>query len=159
MSEAHPTGETPFRFAGRDYIAVFDWAAIHAYEQAMRGESITVIVRELDRFVRAAKGGHPEAWRFEPRTSAIGELMRAGLGRYHPEVTAREAFMMFNDPAVQTAFGLALTAAMPEGDASGERRAAGTTVHDPRRRDGSRSSGAGARRGKGSKSSGRQHPA
>lgn len=149
------SAERPFQFEGRDYVAVFDWQAIAAYEKAM-GESIVVILADLDRYDIARKSGHPEAWRLTPRTNALAELMRAGLSRYHPEVMPPEALRMFSDPAVQAAFGLSLADAMPRGadDAAGEPNAAGATKDRPRRSRGKSSSGDGARRDKDTRTSG-----
>lgn len=146
MAGSDVTGETRFQFDGRDYVAVFDWSAIAAYERAT-GESIVPFIGEFERYARAVEIGVPNAWRLMPRASALGEFMRAGLSRHHPEVTAETAFAMFGDAEVQRAFGGALVAAMPTAGAmAGERTPAAKAP--PRASTGKASSRAGAPRGK-----------
>ena len=144
-SPANPLkGEKEFTFEGQVYRAVFDWDAICSFEAATKtsfGEFLATSA--------AASFGGPM-----PMMSHIGEFMRAGLMRHHPEITAERGCEIFLDDTVKAAINEALGNAMPEEDgkqgepepvrkrsngsrassASGSRRAGAKTPSGARRR-------------------------
>lgn len=131
-------GDKEFSFEGKTFRAVFDWEAICSFEAATKtsfGEFLATSA--------AASFGGPM-----PMMSHIGEFMRAGLMRHHPEVTAEQGCEIFLDDTVKAAINEALGNAMPE-----EEPGKGELKPARRRSSGSRASSA-----SGSKRAGARKP-
>lgn len=144
MSEAPPSpanplkGEKEFTFEGQTFRAVFDWEAICSFEAATK-----VSFGDFLATSAAASFGGPM-----PLMSHIGEFMRAGLMRHHPEITAEQGCEIFLDDTVKAAINEALGNAMPEEDGK-----AGEPKPARKRSNGSRASSA-----NGSKRAGTRKP-
>jgi hypothetical protein len=129
-------GEVGFAWGGADFTLRFDMGAIRSFEIAT-GQSI------FDAFdhLQAAQEG-----RVRPRLSLLGDLVRAGLSAYHPDIDAETAMEMAIDPLVSEALIGSYVESMPRKkvDDSDPPKPAGRK----RSGTGTRSSRAGSRRGK-----------
>lgn len=108
MTEANPIeGEKEITFKDKVWRFVFDWQALVAFEKATQLSFAEFMGRQQ----LAAMGG-PAVM-----VHHLGEFMRCGLLRHHPEVTAEfGAEMAFDEMAKSGAFEAA-GLAMPDADA------------------------------------------
>lgn len=114
---------------------VFDWGAIEYFE-SVAPLSFAEFVIQL---VMADMGAGPM-----PKLTHIATFVQAGLRRHHPEVTAEQAFAMWNDEAVRKAINGAADKALPQGE-PGSAAGKGSTRTKPAARSPRR----GAKRAKG----------
>lgn len=98
---APATVEKRFAFEGKDYILIFDWEAIAAFEDETDLSIFDVV---------APPGGG------SPKLSTMGSMLKAGLSQHHPDLTRSQAMAMLVSPDVQKLFNEGMTAMMPAQD-------------------------------------------
>lgn len=106
------SAEVTAPYNGAMWRMVFDWGAIEFFENAAPLSFAEFVIQ----LVMADMDAGPM-----PKLTHIAIFVQAGLRRHHPDVTAEQAFAMWNDDAVRKAISGAADKAMPKGgDAKGE---------------------------------------
>jgi hypothetical protein len=101
------TGEARFTYDGAEYRLVMGNRAIIDFELTL-GISIATAMAELS---PALPGEQPKP---PPRLTLVAGLIKAGLAKYHPQLTLEDAMDMAADPAVQKALQVSSAASAPE---------------------------------------------
>lgn len=127
-------------YGGATWRMVFDWGAIEFFE-SVAPLSFAEFVIQL---VMADLGAGPM-----PKLTHIATFVQAGMRRYHPDVTAEQAFAMWNDEGVRKAINGAADKALPKGDEPKGEPAGVADKRSARTKPAARSPRRGARQAKG----------